>query len=414
MSTNGGVRPVRQHSKLLWLDGLEAPASAIALEPISMSPGTKAHSEAWLQELIFRFPQLLPVSEIEPAFGSLLPVCTELLTPTGYVDNLFVTANGNLAIVECKLWRNPEARREVVAQIIDYAHGMSRWTYEDLENAVKQAERPDGGQSPGTLYELVGTAAELDEANFVDAVTRNLRLGRLLLLLVGDGIREGVESLSAWLQAHAGFHFTLGMVELTVFQAPAGGFVIQPRILARTVNIERGIVRIADVNITVEATPAATSTSSERKRTSISQDTLLESIAKEEPELPDALGLFLERAERLDVFLGSASKSLQIRWRAPNGEAWALGGITLAGELMTYNVNWGLAELGRLDLSHEYIKSLAALLECEVRKATEWHIVLPGTKSPPKAIQLLRRPDEWVALIAHYTDRLKQALADNA
>jgi hypothetical protein len=31
---------------------------------------------------------------------------------------------------------------------------------------------------------------------------------------------------------------------MAVYRMPDGGFVVQPRVLARTVNIERGIVRI--------------------------------------------------------------------------------------------------------------------------------------------------------------------------
>ena len=29
-------------------------------------------------------------------------------------------------LIECKLWRNPEARREVVGQILDYAKVLTR------------------------------------------------------------------------------------------------------------------------------------------------------------------------------------------------------------------------------------------------------------------------------------------------
>ncbi len=34
-------------------------------------------------------------------------------------------------LVEAKLWRNPEARRKVIGQILDYAKELSRWNYED-------------------------------------------------------------------------------------------------------------------------------------------------------------------------------------------------------------------------------------------------------------------------------------------
>jgi hypothetical protein len=44
-----------------------------------------------------------------------------------------ITPNGDIAIIETKLWRNPDARRKVIAQILDYANELSKWTYEDMQ-----------------------------------------------------------------------------------------------------------------------------------------------------------------------------------------------------------------------------------------------------------------------------------------
>ena len=57
------------------------------------------------------FSELLPVDEIEPGFGSLVPGLPRTFDRRRRIDNLFVTETGNLAIAECKLWRNPEAAR---------------------------------------------------------------------------------------------------------------------------------------------------------------------------------------------------------------------------------------------------------------------------------------------------------------
>jgi hypothetical protein len=67
----------------------------------------------------------------------------ELPTPAGYADNLYITETGNLALAECKLWRNPEARREVITQIIDYAHTLANWSYDELERAVRHGKTLD-------------------------------------------------------------------------------------------------------------------------------------------------------------------------------------------------------------------------------------------------------------------------------
>jgi hypothetical protein len=68
----------------------------------------------------------------------------ELPLASGFVDNLYATPDGDLIVGETKLFRNPEARREVVGQVIDYAKDLSALSYEQLEDAIKRAEAPDG------------------------------------------------------------------------------------------------------------------------------------------------------------------------------------------------------------------------------------------------------------------------------
>jgi hypothetical protein len=86
----------------------------------------------------------------------------------------------------------------------------------------------------------------VDEMQFNDSLTGNLRRGRFLLLIVGDGIREGVEAIAEYLQAHAGLHFSLGLVELPIYVLPDGGRLVVPRVLARTTVITRTVVAIPD------------------------------------------------------------------------------------------------------------------------------------------------------------------------
>jgi hypothetical protein len=65
---------------------------------------------------------------------------------------------------------------------------------------------------------------------------RPLRGGRrqagrpVLLLIVGDGIREGVEGIAEYLQAHAGLHFSPGLVEQPTYVMPDGGRLVVPRV----------------------------------------------------------------------------------------------------------------------------------------------------------------------------------------
>ncbi len=85
---------------------------------------------------------------------------------------------------------------------------LSRWSSSDL---AARGQPTSAAEAATRLFELVREAGdEVDEADFNDALTANLGRGRFLLLIVGDGIREGVEAITEYLQVHAGLHFTLG------------------------------------------------------------------------------------------------------------------------------------------------------------------------------------------------------------
>ena len=103
--------------------------------------------ESSLRDLMFRFPRSLPVAAIDAAYSDPVPVCRELSTPAGYVDALYINALGRLTLAEFKLWRNPQARREVIGQILDYTKELASWKYEDLsarcrEHLSEQAMSP--------------------------------------------------------------------------------------------------------------------------------------------------------------------------------------------------------------------------------------------------------------------------------
>jgi hypothetical protein len=152
---------------------------------------------------------------------------------------MLVTRTGRIVLLECKLWRNPQARREVVGQILDYAKELARWDYARLQAAL--ADRLGKAENP--LFTKVAlTHQNLDEARFVDGVERTLREGRFLLLIAGDGIQQGARAIVEYLQEHATLRFSLGLVEVRGYRLPDGRMLIQPRILARTEIIERNVI----------------------------------------------------------------------------------------------------------------------------------------------------------------------------
>jgi hypothetical protein len=235
----------RQHATPILLTN----EGAVPLTALSLLGGEDAVSEAAVQRLIHEHPSCLPIAEIDPMFCGPVPICTELNTTAGPIDNFMVTPSGLPVLVECKLWRNPEMRRQVVSQILDYAKELSRWSSSDLQREASRRL----GRTGNALLELVREAGhEVNEADFNDALTANLRRGRFLLLIVGDGIREGVEAIAEYLQVHAGLHFTLGLVELPIFVTPDGQRMVTPRVLARTQTLVRTVVSAPEGMIVID------------------------------------------------------------------------------------------------------------------------------------------------------------------
>jgi hypothetical protein len=157
---------------------------------------------------------------------------------------------GMLTLVECKLWRSPEARREVVGQILDYARTLKKWTFSDLQREVARA-RKEQSFDLAAYVSNHGRNSNFDDRAFVDNVTRNLQKGRALLLVVGDGIREGVEAIAEYLQAATSLQFTFGLVEAQAFELAHKSWIVQSRVLARTLIINRTIVDVAAPSLDV-------------------------------------------------------------------------------------------------------------------------------------------------------------------
>jgi len=213
--------------------------------PLSGAASTDAYSEAWLQDLLYQHPDALPIAEIDDSFSGMIPVCREMETTAGPLDVLYVTPGGRLVIVEAKLWRNPEARRKVIGQILDYAKELSRWNYETLDAAVRRARRAEDRSEAKGLAQVMGLAPNsFEEARFFDSITQSLRRGDFLLLIVGDGIREGVGAITEFLDGHASLHFTFGLVEMAIFRMPDGSQLVQPRILAQSTILKRLVIEL--------------------------------------------------------------------------------------------------------------------------------------------------------------------------
>ncbi|SAK91604.1 hypothetical protein AWB78_04939 [Caballeronia calidae] len=218
-------------------------SSPAALQRVALS-STTGHNERWLQERIFELPSLLPMTEMFGQGESFVPLCRELPLRYGsssvFLDVLGVSSTGRLVLVECKLWRNPEARREVIAQLFEYASLLSEWTYSDLEARLKKA-RGLAGENP--IFAAVKAAhPQLDESTFVDSVNQSLERGDFLCAIVGDGIRSDLQALRRLLATQAGLLSRLALVEIRTYTDAEKRTLLVPAVPLQTEVFRREVL----------------------------------------------------------------------------------------------------------------------------------------------------------------------------
>jgi hypothetical protein len=206
--------------------------------------------EGWLQSLIFKHPELLPVALFDDSLTSIVPLAREVGTNAGSIDNLYITPQGRLIIVETKLWKNPEKHRTVVAQVIDYAKEVSGWSYDDLDQAILKARRNQSevdGQGLDEIIKPYLVKNGLSSAEFQERLIANIQAGRFLLLIVGDRISPNVALLGAAIHGAPGLEFQLGLVEMMLHPLEKDSdwpMVIVSDVVGRTIEETRAVVKV--------------------------------------------------------------------------------------------------------------------------------------------------------------------------
>lgn len=372
-------------------------ASESVLTRISLG---KDYDEAWLQTLIANHPELLPVAEIEPAFERLIPAGREIACGHGYIDNLYLTAAGRIVMVETKLYSNPQARREVVAQALDYVAALTRMPYEEFEQAVCAALHNSG--KPSSLYDLVRNSPEsIDEQIFFDAVSTHLKRGEILVLVVGDGIRREAENLAYLLQSHAGARFTFALVELATYQTNRGDLLVVPSTLLKTLMIERGVVRIEKgiENIVVQPVSVKTEQAAKEKPRGLTEIEFDDLINARSPGLAGHIRQFITSLEPLGIYAQIKNTALYL-YASIGGEPVNLGYIWKNGQFYTDQVYKNVPP----DLLETYLANLAEIIDGQVGS--------PNGRSEPLYVQIKGKTSfPWMpAFLPEHADELRTAM----
>jgi hypothetical protein len=358
---------------------------------VVLQPALEGIDEKWLQRLIHENPTCLPLAEIEPSLGVFFSICREVPTKSGYIDNLLMSGSGDIALVETKLFKNPEARRQAVAQILDYATAIFAMGYSQFEkNVLSGSFSPS--EKPKSLYEALPEADKRPEAEFIDAVSDNLRNGRAVLLIAGNGIRREAENLLEGMNAHARFGFTFALVELGVFRMPDNeGYLVRPRTLAKTAIVQRTIVEVvgADVSVKEEHPPVPESLSSTQ---------YWDALEKSTPGARAALEALIVAAEPLGIYPDFLA-TLNLKWDRPGAKPVNLGYIQKHGGIWIDASYW----FAPPDLAEAYAQDLAKIFGGEVKTFSKG-----GGRSiylhdrPLRIRDILNRAGDWLPAMQRF------------
>jgi len=362
-------------------------------------------AEDFLQDALNKNPQVLPVEELDPSFTPLITLGREVAS----IDNLFISPTGKITVVETKLWRNPEAIREVVGQILDYATKLASWSYSDFEGAIRNG-LPPVPMGSSRLYHYVANQQPNDilpESQFIDEVQRNLRTGRFLLLVVGDGIRENIEKMVAQLQRYPQMLFTFGLIELKIYEDPAlfAGRLLIPMLVAHTTEVVRAVVR---VHTTGQAQVSVEIDESDGEKSPPGRRTLSEKVFFEEVKDASARELFkklLSFADDVGAMQTWRSTSVSIQLPDPNGskQNLTLFVLTTSGQIYT---GWLAGQLERVNLdkniAYDFIKSI-----CSLFSRIQPHKDMPDSLSRNlTAKEVNEKADDFMVLVRETIERI--------
>lgn len=178
----------------------------------SLTPMTASHypTEDELQRYLADYADLIPGDQINPEDPRRwLLVGREVGVPDTdgdsarwSLDHLFLDQDGIPTFVECKRATDTRTRREVVAQMLDYAaNGLAYWSIDRIRLAAAETAAKRGQGLTAALLELVNGSSYEDIEAFWKRVETHMREQQVRLVFVVDEAPRELRRLVEFLNA---------------------------------------------------------------------------------------------------------------------------------------------------------------------------------------------------------------------
>lgn len=191
-----------------------------------------------LQEMIASYPELLAADSPQTVQPRLLLVSREVAVPDAAeaagrwaLDHLFIDQAGVPTLVETKRSSDTRSRREVVAQMLDYAaNAVVYWPIEFVQMQLQARCTTSGQDADAVVAEFLGDRVTPEQ--FWEQVKTNLQAGRIRMMFVADQISPELERIIEFLNQQMDPAEVLGL-ELRQYQG-AGLQTLVPRWVGQT------------------------------------------------------------------------------------------------------------------------------------------------------------------------------------
>ncbi|MDP2806587.1 MAG: hypothetical protein Q8O74_00425, partial [bacterium] len=173
--------------------------------------------EGYLQKYIHENPESIPVYEIEED-KNLFVVAREFPTESGPIDALAIDKDGDIYVVETKLYKNPD-KRTVVAQALDY--GASLWRHGDYNEFMSKINNEISNKFKISFEEKIKEFFNIDDEQIVlmlNAINVNLKRGNIKFVVLMDAIDDRLKDLIVYINQNSQFDIYAVQMEYYKFE----------------------------------------------------------------------------------------------------------------------------------------------------------------------------------------------------
>ena len=173
--------------------------------------------EGYLQNYIHENPESIPVYEIEEN-KRLFVVAREFSTESGPIDALALDEDGDIYVVETKLYKNSD-KRTVVAQALDY--GASLWRHSDYNKFIAKINNEINKKFSVSFEEKTKEFFNIGDEQItiiLDAIERNLQQGNIKFVILMDAIDDRLKDLIVYINQNSQFDIYAVQMEYYKFE----------------------------------------------------------------------------------------------------------------------------------------------------------------------------------------------------